>query len=180
MNRVRQLTREAIEEIEKYNSCQSAYYILKTLEEGSESLCKEKELKYDYTIDNLITVSLYIYDEVTKARLFVTSFLIYDVLAKNYVLQNPLFYFRWNKRYFVYSPRIDSHLSYLSREGFVKARKKFSLTEYGKKEGESLISTLNKETLSKIEEYVSTLKSMDTMKEIKIFLKKHLMGYRDR
>ncbi|BBG23547.1 hypothetical protein [Sulfuracidifex tepidarius] len=179
MNRVRQLTDEAIEEIEKYNSCQSAYYILKTLSEGAETLCKEKEVKYDYTVDNLIIMSLYTYEDVTKARLFVTSFIIYDLLAKKYTIQNPLFYFRWNKRYFVYSPRIESHLSYLSREGFVKNRKKYSLTEYGKKEGETSLATLNKETLSKIQESVSTLKRIETMKQTKVFLKKYLMGYRE-
>ncbi len=179
MNRVRQLTDEAIEEIEKYNSCHSAYYILKTLSEGVDNFCKEDELKYDYTVDNLVILSIYLNDDVSKARMFVTSFMVYDILSKKYVIQNPLFYFRWNKRYFIYSPRVESHLSYLAREGFVRSRKRYSLTEYGKKEGEALLTSLDRGVLSKVERMVSELKSMETMKQTRIFVKKYLMDYKN-
>lgn len=63
MNRLQQLIKEAIAEVENYNSWITLYYILKSIENNVEKLCKESEINYEVTVDSLILFTIYIYGE---------------------------------------------------------------------------------------------------------------------
>lgn len=174
MQRILQLINEAIEEIEKYGSCESAYYLLKYISSHGEELVKENETKYDFTIDNLIFLS--VQNEIPKYKLFALSFFIYDYLSKKYKVQDPLFIFRWSKMYFIYSYRIEAHLLNLMKNQFlVTKRGKIKLTPKGESESENsytLLSSQDKENIEKIREEIEKRK----LTELRVFTKKYLFS----
>lgn len=168
-----QLINEAIEEIEKYGSCESAYYILKYLANSQDNLCEE-EVDYDITIDNLIFLSMNGKRTEKKYKLYVNAFFIYDMLSSSLAVQNPLFTFRWGKLYFIYSPRIESHLKALVKNKFLYlTRSQVRLTQRGEEEMEGVKALLSKDYLRKINE---KLKEIDRMKlkDLKIYIKNYL------
>ncbi|QGA53159.1 hypothetical protein GFS03_00350 [Sulfolobus sp. E5-1-F] len=177
MNRLQQLLKEALDEIEVYGSWTSLYYILKLLVESeAEKLCREQEIIYHMTVDSLTLFTIYKYGEgIDKTRLFVLSFLLYDYLSRHYNLQNPIFSIKWNKRYFIYSPRIDSRLHSLSKRGLlIKKNKLYYLTQLGISEAESI--SIGKKDSMKVDSIVASLKSLRKVKDIKIFIRKYLIG----
>ncbi|PVU77464.1 hypothetical protein DDW12_06810 [Sulfolobus islandicus] len=177
MNRLQQLLKEALDEIEIYGSWTSLYYILKSVAESNvEKLCREQEVIYHMTVDSLTLFTIYKYSEgVDKTRLFVLSFLLYDYLSRHYNVQNPIFSIKWNKRYFIYSPRIDSRLHSLSKRGLIlKKDRLYYLSQLGISEAESI--NIGKKDSTKVDSIVANLKSLRKVKDIKIFVRKYLLG----
>ncbi|WP_338598221.1 hypothetical protein V6M85_06820 [Sulfolobus tengchongensis] len=176
MNRLKQILKEALDEVEVYGSWISLYYILKSIENDIEKLCKEPEVKYDITVDSLILFTIYRYnDKIDKTRLFALSFILYDYLSKNYKVQEPLFSIRWNRRYFIYSYRIESHLNTLLKKGLlIKRRTVYYLSELGKNEAENL--SIREKDMVKVNEIVNNFKALRRVKEIRIYIRKYLMG----
>ena len=169
MKRVFQLISEALEEIEKYGSCESAYYILKYIV-GKEELCQQEEIKYDLTIDQLIYLSF----NETKYRLFINAFFVYDMLSARRKIQDPMFTFRWGKLYFIYSPRIESHLVTLAKNGFLRmSRSRVKLTERGKEERENVRSLLTREEIKRIDEKLREIEKMK-LTDLRVHVKNYL------
>ncbi|BFH74117.1 hypothetical protein SJAV_20610 [Sulfurisphaera javensis] len=174
MQKILQLINEAIEEIEKYNSCESAYYLLKYIASHGEKFVEEKATNYDFTVDNLIFLSLK--EEMHKYKLFVISFFIYDYLSKKFQVQEPLFIFRWGKTYFIYSYRIESRLQMLAKNQFIQTKKGIvRLTKKGKEESENIYKFLNPIDRQKVEEIISNINNMK-LKELRIYTKKYLFS----
>lgn len=174
MQKIIQLINEAIEEIEKYSSCESAYYLLKYIASHGDKFLEEKATNYDFTVDNLIFLSLG--EETHKYKLFVSSFFIYDYLSKKHAVQEPLFVFRWGKTYFIYSYRIESRLQSLVKNQFIQIKKGvIKLTKKGKEENENILSSLNVNDKKKIEEITETINKMK-LKELRIYTKKYLFS----
>ncbi|AAK42863.1 hypothetical protein SULI_02845 [Saccharolobus solfataricus] len=177
MNRLQQLLKEALDEIEIYGSWVSLYYILKLLAESNvEKLCKEQEVAYHMTVDSLTLFTIYKYGGgIDKTRLFVLSFLLYDYLSRYYNIQNPIFSIKWNKRYFVYSPRIDSRLHTLSKKSLIlKKERLYYLNQLGRSEAESI--NIREKDNAKVDSIVTNLKSLKKVKDIRIFVRRHLLG----
>ncbi|BCU70201.1 hypothetical protein [Stygiolobus caldivivus] len=175
-SRMLQLINEAIEEIEKYGSCESAYYILKYLSNSQEDLCKRGEVKYDLTIDHLIFLSMNGKTSQKKYKLYVNAFFTYDVLSPYKVIQDPMFTFRWGKLYFIYSPRIDSHLSSLIKSNFMRVtRSQIKLTERGEEEMENIRASLTKEELRKLSDKLKEIEEMK-LTDLKIYTKNYLFA----
>ena len=175
MKRIIQLIDEAIEEIEHYGSCESAYQLLKYISSTGEKLIKEGEVKYDFTLDNLVLLSMS--KKIKKYKLFVSSFFVYDYLSKKYKVQDPLFVFRWGKLYFIYSPRINGRVSLLAEKGFLKIERRgeIKLTSLGEEESENLFSLLNqrdRDEIKKVKEKIQQL----TLTELKTYTKKYLFN----
>jgi hypothetical protein len=174
-NRVAQLLREAVDEIEKYRSCESAYFLLKYTLSGIDKIINEKGLKYDFTLDNLILLTLLFMGKNTrKYKFFVAMFLIYDELCKRYKLQEPLFMFRWTKTYFIYSYRVEAHLKMLIQNSYILAKRDgLGLTGVGEKEAHNLKLMLKKEEVDRISEIAKKIERM-RLNELKIYIKKSL------
>lgn len=175
MNRVQQLLTEALDEVEKYGSLLSMYILVKKLALDYSSIVRQEEIKYDITVDDIILLSLS-QGEVGKVPLFSISFLIYDYLSSFYSVQDCLFYFRWDKRIFVYSPRVESHLHYLIRTGYVNGIKYFRLTEKGKSEVNSKIASLTEKERKDIINIVNTIRHKKRNSEIKKYIRERLFG----
>ncbi|MBW9141961.1 MAG: hypothetical protein K1T65_09845, partial [Candidatus Aramenus sp.] len=99
-----------------------------------------------------------------------------DYLSRKYVVQDGLFYFRWNKRIFVYSPRVESHLLYLVRLGYLEGGKKFKLSKKGKTEADSIMSTLSKEEVKDITSMVENVIRAKKLKDLKRYVKEYLFA----
>ncbi len=175
MSRLKQLLNEAVEETEKYGSLFSTYLILKKCNTEYDILDRENDSNYSFYVDDIILISLS-YKELNKTQFFVISFLICDYLSSRYITQDCLFYFRWDKRIFVYSPRMEAHLLYLIRTGYAEGYKYFKLTEKGKNEAEakkSLLSTMEK---IKIDEMASCILSKRKLSELKKYVRSYIFG----
>jgi len=173
MKRILQLVNEAIEEIERYGSCEGAYQLLKYISSTGEKFIKEEEVKYDFTLDQLILLSMS--KKTKKYKLLASSFFVYDYLSKKYKIQDPLFTFRWGKLYFIYSYRIVGRLSLLVEKGFlqIERRGEIKLTSLGEEESKNLFSMLNqkeKDEIKKVKEKVEQL----TLTELRTYTKKYL------
>ncbi len=175
-SRAKQLLEESIDEVEKYGSFTSMYMMVKKIYSDFEKLNKEEKIDYDIKIDDLILLSLH-EKEMNKISLFVSTFLIYDYLSKKYITQDGLFYFRWNKRIFIYSPRIESHVYYLMRLGYLQGIKNFKLTSRGYEESESLLSSLDHEDRKIIRGIIIDVCLKTKLKELKEYVKKYLFSY---
>lgn len=175
-SRAKQLLKESIDEVEKYGSFTSMYLILKKVYSDFEKLTKEERIDYNIKVDDLILISLH-EREMNKISLFVSSFLIYDYLSKNYIVQDGLFYFRWNKRIFIYSPRIESHIYYLIRLGYLQGIKNFKLTNRGYEEAESILLSLSCEDRKNIRNIIIDICLKTKLKELKEYVKKYLFNY---
>ncbi len=175
-SRVKQLLEESIDEVEKYGSFSSMYLILKKVYSDFEKLTKEERIDYNIKVDDIILISLH-EREMNKISLFVSSFLIYDYLSKRYIVQDGLFYFRWNKRIFIYSPRIESHLFYLMRLGYLQGIKNFKLTSRGYEEAESIFLSLNCEDRKAIKNIIIDICLKTRPRELKEYVKKYLFNY---
>ena len=175
MKRIMQLINEAIEEIERYGSCESAYQLLKYISSAGEKLIKEEEVKYDFTLDQLVLLSMS--KKIKKYKLFVSSFFVYDYLSKKYKVQDPLFIFRWGKLYFIYSPRIVGRVSLLVEKGFlqIERRGEIKLTNLGEEESENLFLMLNQRDRDEIEKIKEKVQQL-TLTELKIYTKKYLFS----
>ncbi|MEM0122437.1 MAG: hypothetical protein QW440_05620 [Saccharolobus sp.] len=175
MNRLNQILREALDEVEIYNSWISSYYIIKSLENNIEKLCKEPAITYDITIDSLILLTIHLYGEIDKTRLFVTSFILYDHLSKVYKIQDPIFTIRWHKRHFIYSPRIDSHLAFLLKRGLVieKGRYYYYLNPLGESEAINVYNLIKNR--KSIEDIIYDVKKLKKIKDIKTYIRKYLI-----
>ncbi|MBB5254251.1 hypothetical protein [Sulfurisphaera ohwakuensis] len=174
MQKILQLINEAIEEIEKYGSCESAYYLLKYIASHGEKFIEEKSVNYDFTLDNIILMS--VLQETHKYKLFVSSFFIYDYLSKKFRVQEPLFIFRWGKTYFIYSYRINARLESLIKNQFIFSRKGIlKLTKKGENERENIFSSLPSTDRKKIEEIIDNIDKMK-LKELRIYTKKYLFS----
>ncbi|WP_236752071.1 hypothetical protein [Acidianus sp. HS-5] len=172
---MKQLLSEAVEETEKYGSLFSTYLILKKCNAEYDSLVKETEANYSFSVDDIILISLS-YKELNKTQFFVISFLICDYLSSRYITQDCLFYFRWDKRIFIYSPRTEAHLLYLIKTGYAEGYKYFKLTEKGKVEAEakkSLLSTMEK---IKIDDMISCVLSKNRLSELKKYVRSYIFG----
>ncbi|MDT7861638.1 MAG: hypothetical protein RRA45_05450 [Saccharolobus sp.] len=177
MNRLQQLIKEAIAEVENYDSWITLYYILKSIENNVEKLCKESEINYEVTVDSLILFTIYIHGgRIDKTRLFALSFILYDYMSKNYKVQDPIFYIRWNKRYFIYSPRIDSHLNALSKKGLIIKKDLYYLSDLGRAEAESLFKYIKEKDRKEIASIIEIFKSFKRISEIKTYIRKYLTG----
>lgn len=172
MKRISQLVNEAIEEIEYYKSCEAAYQILKYIASYGEKFMKEEAVKYDISLDNLVFLS--INKHTKKYKLFVTAFFIYDYLSKKYVVQEPLFIFRWGKLYFIYSYRIDGRLRLLDEKKFLEVRRsEIRLTQIGEQESKNIISILNNKEKEEVEHIREKINSMKA-NELRVYTKKYL------
>ncbi|AGE71190.1 hypothetical protein [Sulfolobus acidocaldarius] len=171
--RIFQLMKEAVEEMEKYGSCQSAYYMLKyILSQINDHIQSFPD--YDIPLDNLILLSFNETLEEKKYKFFVKTFLVYDYLSTKYTVQDPIFIFRWGKLYFIYSPRIDAHLSLLEKNSFLTCHKfQLKLTRRGKEERENIIQNLSDYDLNKINELDKQIEEFK-LQDLKIFMKKYL------
>ncbi|MEJ2781455.1 hypothetical protein WIW89_11350 [Stygiolobus sp. CP850M] len=173
-SRMFQLINEAIEEIEKFGSCESAYYILKYLANSRDNLCEEEEVDYDITIDNLIFLAMNGKRTEKKYKLYVNAFFVYDMVSSSLAVQNPLFTFRWGKLYFIYSSRIKSHLNALVKNKFLYlTRSQVRLTQRGEEEMEGVKTLLSKDYLRKINEKLKEIDKMK-LKDLKIYTKNYL------
>lgn len=165
---------EAVEEVEKYGSFSSMYLIVKKLRDEFDRLSKEEFREYDFKIDDLVLLSLK--GEMCKVKLLVSSFLVHDYLSRKYVVQDGLFYFRWSKRIFVYSPRVESHLLYLVRLGYLEGGKKFKLSKKGKTEADSIMSILGREEVKDITSLVENVIRAKKLKDLKRYVKEYLFA----
>ncbi|MFP3217309.1 MAG: hypothetical protein RXQ99_01715 [Acidianus sp.] len=175
MSRLKQLLGEAVEEAEKYGSLLSTYLILKKCNAEYDTLVKEKEVNYSFSVDDIILTSLS-YKELSKIQFFVMSFLVCDYLSSRYITQDCLFYFRWDKRIFIYSPRMEAHLFYLIRSGYAEGYKYFKLTEKGRVEAEAKKSLLSNVEKIKIDEISSCVLSKNKLSELKRYVRSYIFG----
>jgi len=178
VNRIRQLIKEAIEEIEVYNSWLSSYYLLKYIESEAEKLCKIGEINYDVTLDSLIFFTIYLNGKsIDKTRLFSLSFLVYDLLSnKGFKVQDPLFQIRWNKRYFIFSPRINDHLEVIRKKGLVLKKNEYYLTDISFREALGIYDKLSSRDKNDLQDLVKKFKSLRKVKDIKTFIRNYLAG----
>lgn len=179
MNRIQQILLEAINEAEKYGSLLSMYFLIKKLASDYNFLSREEEKKYDVTVDDIVLLALS-RGEVGKIPFFSISFLICDYLSSIYSVQDCVFYFRWNKRIFVYSPRVEAHLYYLIRTGYVIGMKFFKLTEKGKHEADLKMSTFTEKEKKDIVCLIDAIKHKKRIKEIKDYVKEILFKNRSQ
>ncbi|AWR97851.1 hypothetical protein DFR86_10075 [Acidianus sulfidivorans JP7] len=177
MNRVEQLLREAIDEAEKYGSLLSMYFLIKKIALDYSSIYKKEEEPYDITVDDIILISLS-HGEVTKIPFFAISFLIYDYFSSSnkYHVQDCIFYFRWDKRIFVYSPRIEAHLYYLIRTGYVSGIKFYKLTEKGKFEMDLKLKSFSEKERKDILFIINNVLSMKKTSDIKKYVRRQFFG----
>lgn len=176
MSRAQQILREAIDEAEKYGSLLSMYFLVRKLSLDYESVAKQEEKKYDLTVDDIVLLSLS-QGEVSKIPFFSISFLVFDYLSSNnYSVQDCLFYFRWDKRIFVYSPRVDSHLHYLIRTGYINGAKYYKLTEKGKSEADSKMLTFTEKEREDLIHIINTVRYKRRNSEIKRYIREQFFG----
>lgn len=175
MSRLKQLLSEAVEEAEIYGSLLSTYLIIKKCYVEYDKLVREKEVNYSFNIDDIILISLS-YKELNKIQFFVMSFLVCDYLSSRYITQDCLFYSRWSKRIFIYSPRIEAHLFYLIRKGYIEGYKYFKLTEKGRVEAEAKKSLLSKSEIIKIDEISSQVLSKTKTSDLKKYVRSYIFG----
>ncbi|ARM76637.1 hypothetical protein [Acidianus manzaensis] len=176
MNRVEQLLKEAIDEAEKYGSMLSMYFLVKKVVFDYSSIYRQEEEKYDVTVDDIILLSLS-QKEVTKIPFFSISFLIYDYLSSHkYKVQDCIFYFRWDKRIFIYSPRVEAHLYYLIRTGYASGIKYYKLTEKGKFEANLKFSSFSEKEKKDISFIIEEIINKRKNSDIKKYIRKQLFG----
>ncbi|NON63266.1 hypothetical protein [Acidianus sp. RZ1] len=167
---VKKLIEEAVEEAEKFGSLSSMYFLVKKIWAEYGKLSREPIRDYDFTVDDIILFSLH-RSKLERIPFFVSSFLTWYYLSNHFFAQDPLFYFRWDKRIFVYSPRVDAHLLYLARTGYVKISKTYCLTEKGKEESSVKLSSLGERHYKEIDSILNNVYNSKKLRDLRMIVK---------
>ncbi|MCY0859375.1 MAG: hypothetical protein OWQ54_02970 [Sulfolobaceae archaeon] len=186
MSRAKQLLKEAIDELKK-GSILASQMILEDLYNNFEKYLNQEDINYDFTLDNLILLTLGAFlqlkqEIVAKQKFYVSSFLVYDILISNKLtVQNPYFKYIKAKRYFIFSERIENRIKNLAYNGFLfSGEQKIILLDKGKMESINLLKSIDKHLSDQIIKIVGEVSYLNSKKELMRYVEQYLANLLNR